>query len=72
MSTLTHLVTKNDVYDVDAHACIDGVVYTWEILRIRHNDLESMEKIFNVLQNWLNKTGGILLLKVFWNARTTR
>jgi glycine C-acetyltransferase len=32
MSTIDALVTRNDiiVYDVDAHACIDGVFTQWK------------------------------------------
>jgi glycine C-acetyltransferase len=77
MSTIDALVTKNDVivYDVDAHACIiDGVrLHMGKRFTYRHNDLASMEKNLERATKLAEVTGGgILLLKVFWNARSAR
>ncbi len=52
LSTIDTLVSKNDVivYDVDSHACIvDGVrLHMGKRFTFRHNDIESLEKIYNV------------------------
>jgi glycine C-acetyltransferase len=75
MSTIDALVTKNDVivYDVDAHACIIGV-RLGKRFTYRHNDLASMEKNLERATKLAEVTGGgiLLLLKVFWNARSAR
>jgi 7-keto-8-aminopelargonate synthetase-like enzyme len=43
---------------------IDGVLCIWKTFYVRHNDVESMEKTFNVPQNWRNR-------KRWWNLFIT-
>jgi len=78
VSTIDALVTKHDVivYDVDSHACIiDGVrLHMGKRFTYKHNDIESLEKTYNVLPKLLKSkmVVSLLLLKVFWNAWATR
>jgi glycine C-acetyltransferase len=49
-------------------------VCTWKRFTYRHNDLASMEKNLERATKLAEVTGGgiLLLLKVFWNARSAR
>jgi glycine C-acetyltransferase len=74
MSTIDALVTKNDVIVyVDAHACIiDGVrLHSGKRLHTVTMIL-SMEKTRATKIAEVTGGGILLLLKVFWNARSTR
>jgi glycine C-acetyltransferase len=53
MSTIDALVTRNDiiVYDVDAHACIDGVRLQWKRYTYKHNDLDMEKNLQRAAQN---------------------
>jgi 7-keto-8-aminopelargonate synthetase-like enzyme len=74
MSTIDALVTRNDIVYDDCHACIiDGVRLHSGKDILTTNDLESMEKICNVLQKWLLKQVVFCLLpKVFLECADNR
>ena len=76
LSIIDTLVSKNDVivYDVDSHACIvDGVrLHLGKRFTFKHNDIDSLRKNLIRAQNFVEKTGGGILViseGSFWNER---
>ena len=66
LSIIDTLVSKNDVivYDVDSHACIvDGVrLHLGKRFTFKHNDIDSLRKNLIRAQNFVEKTGGGILV----------
>tara|TARA_B100001248_G_scaffold250341_1_gene224316 strand:- start:804 stop:2054 length:1251 start_codon:yes stop_codon:yes gene_type:complete len=66
LSIIDTLVSKNDVivYDVDSHACIvDGVrLHLGKRFTFKHNDIDSLRKNLTRAQNFVEKTGGGILV----------
>ena len=66
LSVIDTLVSKNDVivYDVDSHACIvDGVrLHLGKRFTFKHNDIDSLRKNLIRAQNFVEKTGGGILV----------
>ena len=66
LSIIDTLVSKNDVivYDVDSHACIvDGVrLHLGKRFTFKHNDVDSLRKNLIRAQNFVEKTGGGILV----------
>jgi len=66
LSTIDTLVSKNDVivYDIDAHACIvDGVrLHIGKRFAYKHNDIHSLEKNLLRATNFVENTGGGILV----------
>ncbi len=66
LSIIDTIVSKNDVivYDVDSHACIvDGVrLHLGKRFTFKHNDIDSLRKNLIRAQNFVEKTGGGILV----------
>ena len=66
LSIIDTLVSKNDVivYDVDSHACIvDGVrLHLGKRFTFKHNDIDILRKNLIRAQNFVEKTGGGILV----------
>tara|TARA_B100001939_G_C16932589_1_gene614555 strand:+ start:205 stop:1455 length:1251 start_codon:yes stop_codon:yes gene_type:complete len=66
LSIIDTIVSKNDVivYDVDSHACIvDGVrLHLGKRFTFKHNDVDSLRKNLIRAQNFVEKTGGGILV----------
>jgi glycine C-acetyltransferase len=66
MSAIEALVGRNDVivYDSECHACmVDGVrLHQGKRFVFQHNDMESFEKMMNMAQKLVQKTGGGILV----------